>query len=88
MIWFFTESGEHIGPSVYQRRTKLIYRWHCNPCQCACMFSPTQTLFSLLLHLDIYLYINITAKVQMKIYKLTDIPYTHSKLFNYFYTLN
>ena len=47
-------------------------------------FSPTQTLFSLLLHLDILsVYIALDLyKRQRKIYKLTDIiitPYIYSK---------
>ena len=47
LLEILTQYGGHVDPSVYQRRMKSVYRWHCNQCQCMYTFSPTQTLFSL-----------------------------------------
>ena len=91
LLEILAQYGRHVDPTVYQRRTKSVHRWHCNWCWCTYTFSPTQTLFSLLLHLNIYLYIYPTPiyvyiytlnKGKQKfpeVYRLTITPYVYSK---------
>ena len=83
LLEILIQYGGHIDPSVFKRRTKLVKRWCRNWHQCTYTLSPTQTLFSLLLHLDIYLYIYTYIGANENLPRYTDFitPYVYSIIF-------
>ena len=57
--------GGHVGASVYQRRTKLVYRWHCKWPQCTHTFSPNQTVFLLITIYVTLRYLSVYISIQL-----------------------